>query len=189
MTFKIGVQNPKFESNVGILFRSAYQLGAEEVFTIGKKYRRHPSDTYNTCRQISYKSYQNINEIFNQDRHFSFVAVEQGGEDLSNFIHPDNCIYILGSESAGLSNEIKFICDKIVTIPSARENNYNVAVAGSIIMYDRLAKYRKKPPFSLLGETLTFKKYPPLSVDLSEEARDKFNAMQDDALHTKKKRK
>jgi tRNA G18 (ribose-2'-O)-methylase SpoU len=140
MTFKIGIENPKFDSNLGILFRSAYQLGADGVFTVGERYKKHPADTYDTCKQIPYTYYESIKELFNQGEHFIFVAVEQNGECLTKFVHPEKCIYLLGSESIGLSDEIRFICDRVVTIPSCRQNSYNVAVAGSIILYDRLMK-------------------------------------------------
>ena len=36
--FEIGIFHTKTEQNVGTLWRSAFQLGAAGVFTIGKRY-------------------------------------------------------------------------------------------------------------------------------------------------------
>ncbi len=35
--FEIGIFHPKTKENIGTLWRSAYQLGAAGIFTIGKR--------------------------------------------------------------------------------------------------------------------------------------------------------
>jgi tRNA(Leu) C34 or U34 (ribose-2'-O)-methylase TrmL len=44
--FEIGIYHPKTRNNVGTLWRSAYQLGASGLFTIGRRYERQSSDTW-----------------------------------------------------------------------------------------------------------------------------------------------
>lgn len=46
--FEIGIFHSKTEQNIGTLWRSAYQLGASGIFTIGKRYKEMSSDTYKT---------------------------------------------------------------------------------------------------------------------------------------------
>ena len=47
-------------------------------------------------------------------------------------------MYVLGAEDIGLSEKAQTICEDVIYIPSNR--CLNVAVAGSIIMYDRFCK-------------------------------------------------
>ena len=47
--FEIGIYQPKYEENIGTLMRSAYQLGAAGVFTVGKRYRKQVGDVFNIC--------------------------------------------------------------------------------------------------------------------------------------------
>lgn len=43
--FGIGIYNPKTETNMGTLWRSAYNFGADFIFTIGMRYKKMGSDT------------------------------------------------------------------------------------------------------------------------------------------------
>ena len=67
-----------------------------------------------------------------------------GGTPLAEFEHPHNAVYILGSEDAGLPPSILSACHEVVSIPSERYSSYNVASAGSIVLYDRLAKKERR---------------------------------------------
>ena len=70
----------------------------------------------------------------------TWVAIEMGGEDLLTFEHPQNAIYLLGSEDNGLPDAVVQACHRHVALPSKRYDSYNVAAAGSIVMYDRISK-------------------------------------------------
>ena len=139
MTFIIGIENPKHKENLGTLWRSAFQMGACSIFSIGRPYQPQYSDTYKTWKLIPYFAYDVI-ESFIIPRDFVLVGIEQGGYDLRKFTHPERAIYLLGNESHGLTSKAKDRCHQIVSIPSIRANSYNVAVAGSLCMYDRMVK-------------------------------------------------
>jgi tRNA G18 (ribose-2'-O)-methylase SpoU len=62
----------------------------------------------------------------------------QDAINLTEFNHPNRAIYILGAEDSGLPLEVEKACNKIVCIYG--ERSLNVAVAGSIVLYDRLNK-------------------------------------------------
>ena len=68
------------------------------------------------------------------------VAVEMGGEPLEHFEHPERAVYLLGSEDNGLPDSVVRACHRHVALPAVRAESYNVAAAGSILMYDRHAK-------------------------------------------------
>ena len=72
------------------------------------------------------------------------VAVEMGGESsLEEFEHPERAVYLLGAEDTGLPESVVRACHRHVTLPVERYESFNVAVAGAIVMYDRLAKVRR----------------------------------------------
>jgi len=79
-----------------------------------------------------------------QPRGALWVAVEMGGEPLETFEHPERAVYILGSEDTGLPDSVARACHRHVALPSVRYASFNVAVAGSIVLYDRFAKQQRK---------------------------------------------
>jgi tRNA G18 (ribose-2'-O)-methylase SpoU len=143
--FEIGIYNVKTEVNMGTLWRSAYQLGASGIFTIGKRYQREASDTTKAFRHIPMRHYAD----FAQFKQFIpvnavLVGVEMGGSNLSSFAHPKSCVYLLGAEDYGLPPEVLAECNTIVSLEAINQLSYNVAVAGSIVMYSRVFLYKDK---------------------------------------------
>ena len=66
--------------------------------------------------------------------------------DLPKFKHPQKAIYILGPEKGNLSNNILSRCKYTVRIPT--KFCINIAMAGAIVMYDRvisLGQYKPRP--------------------------------------------
>ena len=61
--FGIGIENPKTESNLGTLFRSAHIFGADFVFTIGGRYRRQASDTTAFAKHLPFYYYADIKDF------------------------------------------------------------------------------------------------------------------------------
>ena len=51
---------------------------------------------------------------------------------------PQQAVYLLGAEDNGLPPRVLEKCHRLVSLPSVRTNSYNVAVAGSLVMYDRV---------------------------------------------------
>lgn len=137
--FEIGIYHTKTETNVGTLWRSACQLGAAGIFTVGRRYKRQSSDTYNSMNQIPLRHYLTFDD-FKNNRPIGavLIGVEMGGLKLSNFSHPKNAIYLLGAEDHGLPTEIIKYCNTVVTLEAAGRLSYNVAVAGSLVMYHRV---------------------------------------------------
>ncbi|MFK5282415.1 TrmH family RNA methyltransferase, partial [Lacticaseibacillus paracasei] len=48
--------------------------------------------------------------------------------------------YLLGAEDHGLPDVVIQRCHRLVSLESVRTPSFNVAVAGSLVMYDRLIK-------------------------------------------------
>jgi tRNA G18 (ribose-2'-O)-methylase SpoU len=137
--FEIGIYRGKHTENVGTLWRSAYQLGAAGIFTIGSAYKRQPADTAQTMQQIPLRQFATFEE-FLAARPFGavLVGIEMGGTPLSQFCHPDKALYLLGSEIDGLPPKLLAQCNHVIALESVRSASYNVAVTGSIVMYHRV---------------------------------------------------
>lgn len=135
--FGIGIVCGKTPENLGTLWRSAEQLGAAFIFTVGARYKRQSADTLKTWQSIPLFQYQTVQELRCNLYDCRLVAVEMGGVPLPVYRHPARCVYLLGSEDNGLSRAARDLCVEQIAIPSARQASYNVAVAGSIVMYDR----------------------------------------------------
>jgi tRNA(Leu) C34 or U34 (ribose-2'-O)-methylase TrmL len=140
--YGIGVINPKFDENLGSLWRSANVFNASFIYTVERKYKRSRyADTMNTPKHIPLYEYDDFETFYtNIPEGCVLIAVEnsENSQLLTEFTHPERCIYLLGSESKGIPEEILKKCERIVRIPG--RTSINVSIAGSIIMYDRLAK-------------------------------------------------
>lgn len=138
--FGIGVYQPKNSVNIGTLWRSAHNFGAAFIFTVGARYKRQPGDTTAAWKTIPLFEYTSMEDCLERPRDCFIVAVEQcdGAGDLRNFAHPDRVMYLLGAEDRGVPSDVLKQCQRIVQIDTPM--CLNVAVAGSIVMYDRAAK-------------------------------------------------
>lgn len=140
--FGIGIENCKTEHNIGTLWRSAHNLGASFIFTIGNRYKPQASDTTKAWKNIPLFRYTTFDEFYESLPHdCMLVGVEfphEKAKPLPQFCHPERCVYLLGAEDVGLSRKALEKCQRVVYIPS--EQCMNVAAAGSIVMYDRFTK-------------------------------------------------
>jgi len=138
--FAIGMYQPKTETNLGTLWRSAHNFGADFIFTIGNRYKKMNSDTTKAERHIPLYNYTDWNDFVNHlpvDSNMVFVEQATGARNLKNINHPERAIYILGAEDMGIPEELMGGYQKVfIDTPMC----LNVAVAGSIVMYDRQSK-------------------------------------------------
>lgn len=136
--FEIGVYQPVRAENIGTLWRSAFQMGAAGIFTVGRTYRKQTSDVFHASLNIPMRTYASIEDLLKARPYGALlVGVEMGGTPLSEFSHPDCALYLLGSEDIGLPQRILDLCNHVVAIESVNRASYNVAVAGSLVMYHR----------------------------------------------------
>jgi tRNA(Leu) C34 or U34 (ribose-2'-O)-methylase TrmL len=140
--FGIGVYEPKWESNIGTLWRHARLYGADFIFTIGKRYTKQPTDTSNTPRHIPLYTYSDIADfVTHLPAKSEVILVEQADNStkLPDFQHPERAVYLLGAEDHGLPQEMLKV-NPVVEIPVVEPQSMNVSVAGTLVMYDRYIK-------------------------------------------------
>jgi tRNA G18 (ribose-2'-O)-methylase SpoU len=139
--FGIGIENIKTEMNIGTLWRSAKILDASFVFTIGKRYKKQSSDTIKAIKHMPLYNFDCFDSFYNNlPYNCKLVGVEllNTAIEIKNYAHPERAIYLLGAEDHGLTNKAIDKCHDIIQLPGL--TSLNVAVAGSIVMYDRFIK-------------------------------------------------
>lgn len=140
--FGIGIFHPKYDCNVGTLWRSAYAFGASFIYTIGPRFKKQASDTTKTWKSIPMFSYESFDDFINNtpyDCPIVGVELDKKALSLETFAHPERACYLLGAEDHGLPQKIMNACYCIVQIPRLQVC-LNVSVVGTIIMYDRSIK-------------------------------------------------
>lgn len=136
--FEIGVFHVKRECNIGTLWRSAFQLGAAGIFTIGRRYDHQCSDTCKTFRHVPLRHFDNLAQFIDGlPLGAQLVGIEMGGTPLREFTHPERAIYLLGAEDHGLPELVLSKCQSVVSLEAVGMASYNVSVAGSIVLYHR----------------------------------------------------
>jgi len=141
--FGIGIVHGKTPENLGVLWRTAQNMGASYIFTIGKRYATQASDTHRAVKSMPYFHYTSFEDFFDHlPKGVRVVGIEKTAkaQSLETFNHPKRCVYLLGAEDHGLPKIAVEKSHFLVQFPSVY--SLNVAVAGSIVMYDRT---RNKP--------------------------------------------
>lgn len=139
--FGVGISHGKTLQNLGTLWRTAHVLGADFLFTIGHRYVRHATDTTKAWRSVPLWHFADL-EAFRAamptDAPLIGVELDQRAVPLAEFKHPERAIYLLGAEDHGLTAAERLACHHIVQLPG--EMSVNVAVAGSVTLFDRVQK-------------------------------------------------
>lgn len=144
--FGVGIYAAKTPENVGGLWRSAHAFGASFIFTIGARYpKAQATDTGKAWLHVPLIEHNDVAAfVASVPRGCEVIGVECAQDvkvptPLPEFKHPERAIYLLGAEDRGLPRDVMAdVCTRLVEIPAAI--CLNVATAGSIVLYDRVAK-------------------------------------------------
>lgn len=139
--FGIGIQNGKTPENLGVLWRSAQNMGASFIFTIGNRYAKQACDTHKAVGAMPYFHYNTFEDFYEMlPKGAMLVGVElhPRAVPLETFEHPRRCVYLLGAEDHGLPKGAMEKSHHLVKFDTPK--SINVAVAGSVVMYDRNMK-------------------------------------------------
>lgn len=147
--FAIGAERSSKALNLGNLMRSAHAFGAGFTFTIGAQYQalEARADTSKGHWHLPHYNWDTPADLI-LPKGCRLVGVELIDEavDLPSFRHPLQAAYVLGPERGSLSDALLERCDFTVKIPTSF--CVNVAMAGAIVMYDRvksLAPFAARP--------------------------------------------
>ena len=139
--FGIGCIGMKTADNYGTLFRTAQIMGADFIFLIGTRFKKQASDTMKSWRHLplfEYDTFADFNKHRPYDCRLVGVELTESSIPIKEYKHPKQACYLLGAEDNGLTREAIEACQEIIILPG--ERSMNVAVAGSIVLYDRVNK-------------------------------------------------
>jgi tRNA G18 (ribose-2'-O)-methylase SpoU len=168
--FGIGVEGVSKSQNLGALLRTAHAFGAAFCFTVAAGWdarAARQADTAATPMHVPLWRFPDLDSLA-LPQGCVLVGVELLDEavPLPSFHHPLNAAYVLGPERAGLSPALLSRCKYIVRIPTRFA--LNLAVAGALVLYDRLLQYGRFParPVGSLG--------PLTPVEVPEHGKPRF---------------
>ncbi len=141
--FGIGVEGISKSANLGALLRTGHAFNAAFCFTIGAGYdarAARSADTADTPAHVPLWRFPTLGDL-QLPAGCVLVGVElmDTAIDLPSFRHPLNAAYILGPERSGVSAPVLAACRHVIRIPARFA--LNLAVAGAIVLYDRLLQH------------------------------------------------
>jgi tRNA G18 (ribose-2'-O)-methylase SpoU len=163
--FAIAAWEISKEHNVGSLVRTAHAAAAAQVILIGEREwnveAARTADLYTEIVQLP-ADVDGFRAHIRRHR-WNLVAVElsENSTNLFDARYPDRPCFTLGAEIGGLPTELLDDAELIVQIPQwGLVPCLNLAVAGSIVVYDYLAKRHRegclsRPDGGLVGEIET----------------------------------
>lgn len=138
----IGLNNPKFDENIGAVLRAAGCYKSKMVSISGKRYKKNRVDTMAQYRHIPLLHVNNLKEVIPYDCASVAVEFTKNAIALPSYIHPKRGYYIFGAEDETLGNDILSWCRDVICIQT--ERCMNLAACVNVVLYDRMAKeYRK----------------------------------------------
>lgn len=139
--YGIGILTNTSEDNIGTLWRSAFILGASFIFTIDKKYKPQSSDITQSWTKIPLYHYPDFDSFYQQLPYATKlvgVELDDRAHAIAQYSHPERAVYLLGNEQIGLPENVRNQCHDLIQLPG--NFSLNVAVAGSLVCFDRVNK-------------------------------------------------
>lgn len=146
--FALAVWEITKEHNVGSLVRTAHAVAASEVILVGER----GWNTYAACTAEDFTPIVYLPDAGALLEHlsrqsWSLVAVELDPRSVGLFdaVYPERPCFLLGAERGGVPQDLLDAAEMVVQIPQwGLVPSLNLAVAGSIVAYDHLAKLHRR---------------------------------------------
>ncbi len=155
------------EHNVGSLVRTAHAAAAEEVVLVGEReWNVEAARTSELFTTVIHLNDAAAFRRYREEKGWDLVAVELDARAVNLFDaeYPQRPCFLLGGEIGGIPADLLDEAELIVQIPQwGLVPSLNLAVAGSIVLYDFLAKRERdgrldRPDGGLVAE-------PPAGYD------------------------
>ncbi|GGP80302.1 TrmH family RNA methyltransferase [Saccharothrix coeruleofusca] len=128
------LDNPKNLGNLGAVIRVAAGLGASGVVSLGDVDPWHP----NVLRGSAGLHFAlPVGRLADLDGLAGPVlAFDAGGEDLRDAVIPDDAVLAFGSERHGLSDAVRAVADRVLSIPMRdKVSSYNLTTSAAMALY------------------------------------------------------
>jgi 23S rRNA (guanosine2251-2'-O)-methyltransferase len=146
--FSVAAWNISKEHNVGSLIRTAHATAASEVILAGtREWNVEAARTAELYTRIVHLEEETALLEHVRRKAWKLVAVELDSRAVSLFdaVYPERPCFLLGAELGGVPEPLLEKAELIVRIPQwGLVPSLNLAVAGSIVIYDFLAKLHRR---------------------------------------------
>ena len=138
--------NPKYGHNVGAAIRAASCYGLKQVWYSGHRIDAELEERKRLPREERMKAYDSVAlyqsdypfDSFKRDTNPVAVEVDPTAQNLVQFVHPENALYVFGPEDGSIPSTVLRHCHSVVVIPTL--HCLNLATAVATVLYDRKAK-------------------------------------------------
>lgn len=146
--FAVGIEGLDKPLNAGTLFRSAHAFGASYAFTVGAEFsgaRNAATDTSDTPSSMPFFAYPGA-EALTVPVGGELVGLEiaDDAETFPPLYHPRGAVYLFARWGERLSPALAGRCRRVLRLPARL--CLNLAMAGVMVMYDRVATLGQYPP-------------------------------------------
>jgi len=146
--FAVAAWNISKEYNVGSLIRTAHATAAAEVLLVGDRdWNVEAARTSELYTSIIHLADIEAFQAHLEARQWQLVAVELHHRAVSLFDaeYPGRPCFLVGAELGGVPDELLASATAVVQIPQwGLVPSLNLAVAGSLVVYDYLAKLHRR---------------------------------------------
>lgn len=137
----IGLVNPKTPTNMGAIMRAAGCYQVASVRYTGERFGyavKYHTDTKDIFGKIPLLQVESLLDGLPASTKIVCVELVEGAALLSEFVHPDQAIYIFGPEDGSIPQALIDRADHVVYIPTI--GCMNLAATVNVLLYDKLAK-------------------------------------------------
>lgn len=146
VTPSIVLINPKYPHNVGAVVRACSCFGITQIRLTGDRVVEEVRAAARIPREERMRDYQEVSMVMDErplsrlPEGATPVAIElvPGAENLMEFEHPPNPVYVFGPEDGSIPQQVMRLCHRRVFLPTRHCINLSAAVY--LIMYDRMIK-------------------------------------------------
>ena len=137
---EIVIENVERDFNMGSIVRSANAFGVRHVHVIGRK-QWNKRGAMATDRYLHVHYHESVMSFMDSlmQRAVTLIAVDNvdGSRDIQDAPLPTTSILVFGSESDGISDELRSRCTTVVAIrQKGSTRSLNVAAAAAVAMYE-----------------------------------------------------
>ncbi|MDY6783191.1 MAG: RNA methyltransferase [Cyanobacteriota bacterium] len=148
----VALETVRSPGNLGTLIRTSEAVGGAGFIFIGRRIDPFDPDVLRASMGALFRqkfvrtTLSAMREFISNHRFQAIGASPEGTIDLHHFDYPRSPLLLLGEERRGLTSEQRDLCQHLVRIPMVgAADSLNLAVAGSLLMYEIYRSRRSSP--------------------------------------------
>ena len=135
----VAIENVSQDLNIGSIVRTANAFNVAAVHVVGRR-RWNRRGAMVTDRYLDMRHHERAPDLLDwaAAEGYEVVAIDNGpgAEPLEGAVLPERCLMVFGSEGAGVSDELRAACSRVLRIGQyGSTRSINVAAAAAVAMH------------------------------------------------------